>query len=314
MDNLIFCLNVTIPIFLLMILGAAFFHLHIFNDEVVRFMNRFVFRISLPVLVFYELARADFVSSWDGGFVLFCFLATLLSIFLAIACSFLFREKSLRGEFIQSAYRSSAALLGISFIESIYGNAGMAPLMIIGTVPLYNVVAVIVLEFTKPGGGQINSKMWKETLMDILKNPIIIGIALGLGWSLLQLPMPAIFAKTLTHVSNLTTPLGLMAMGATFNFKKAKESATPAFVAVFMKLILFCGLILPAAIVFGYTQDKLAALLVMTGSPTTISTFVMAKGMGHDGTLSSSVVMLSTLLSAFTLTLWLYLLKCWGLV
>lgn len=60
------------------------------------------------------------------------------------------------GEFIQASYRGSAAVLGVAYIQNIYGNAGMAPLMIIGTVPLYNIAAVLVLSFTGPSSGGLN--------------------------------------------------------------------------------------------------------------------------------------------------------------
>lgn len=87
----------------------------------------------------------------------------------------------------------------------------------------------------------------------------------------------------------------------------------PTIVAAFFKLILFCALFLPVAVHLGYRDDSLISILVMLGSPTTVSCFIMAKSMGHDGTLSSGVVMITTLLSAFTLTGWLYLLKVLGL-
>ena len=85
-------------------------------------------------------------------------------------------------------------------------------------------------------------------------------------------------------------------------------------VAVFIKLIGFTGIFLPAAVWMGFRQEELVAILVMLGSATTVSSFVMAKNMGHEGTLSSSVVMLTTLFSAFTLTGWLYILRSFSLI
>ena len=83
----------------------------------------------------------------------------------------------------------------------------------------------------------------------------------------------------------------------------------PAAVATFMKLIGLAAIFLPIAITLGFRREELVAILVMLGSATTVSCFVMAKNMGHEGVLSSSVVMLTTLFSAFTLTGWLYILK-----
>lgn len=317
MENLLFCLNATVPVFMLMVLGFFFRRINLFNDAFVSQANKFVFTIALPVLVFRDLATTDFISAWDTSFVLFCFSVTLLCILLAFFLSLFFRKKYSQGEFIQAAYRSSAALLGIALIQNIYGDSGMAPLMIIGSVPLYNIMAVIVLEFFKPAQTRkkgLDKKLLLHTIRGILTNPILIGIFLGILWSVLRLPMPKMLDKTLAHVSNLATPLGLMAMGATFDIKRAFGCLQPALVCTFMKLIGFVSLFLPLALVLGFRNSQIIAILIMLGSATTVSSFVMAKNMGHDGVLSSSVVMLTTFFSAFTITFWLFLLKSGGFI
>lgn len=314
MDNLIFCLNATVPIFLLMILGLVFNKIGWIDDVFAKKMNKFVFLVPLPVLVFEDLATVDFAEVWNLKFVLFCFGATLISIVLAAAVSFWWRDKSIQGEFIQASYRSSAALLGIAFIQNIYGNAGMAPLMIIGSVPLYNVMAVVVLSFFQPERKKLDRKVWIATLKGIVTNPIIIGIAAGLLWSVLKIPMPIVMEKTISNIGAVATPMGLMAMGATFNISKAFGRAKPAIVAAVMKLVVFAAAFLPPAVWLGFRKEELVAILIMLGSATTVSCFVMAKNMGHEGVLTSSVVMLTTMFSALTVTGWLYILKSFSLI
>ena len=314
MENLIFSLNATVPVFLMMVLGLVFRKLGWIDDVFALKMNKFVFLVPLPVLVFEDLATVDFSEVWDLKFVLFCFAATLISIGIAAAVSFLWRDKSIQGEFIQASYRSSAALLGIAFIQNIYGNAGLAPLMIIGSVPLYNVMAVIVLAFFRPERKRLDKELWKSTLKGIVTNPIIIGIAAGILWSALKIPMPPILEKTVSNVGAVATPLGLMAMGATFDIRKAFAKVRPAAAAAVMKLVGFAAVFLPLAVMLGFRREELVAILVMLGSATTVSCFVMAKNMGHEGVLTSSVVMLTTLFSAFTLTGWLYVLRSMGVV
>lgn len=314
MDNLIFSLNATIPIFFTLALGALFRRLKLFSPDFVKQVNRFVFRAALPVLLFEDLGTSDFSGMWKGDFVLFCFLATLISIFLSIGISFFLHDRSLQGEFVQASYRSSAAIFGIAFVQNIYGDSGMAPLMIIGTVPLYNVMAVLVLSFLKPGVRSLNPALLKKTFKDIITNPIILGIATGSLWSLLGLSMPVIMEKTVHNVAVLATPLGLMAMGASFDKEKAVQNFKPALAASFNKLFLFSALFLPIALALGFRKSELVAILVMLGSPTTISCYIMAKNMGHDGTLTSNTVLITTLVSAFTLTAWLFLLKTMQLI
>ena len=314
MENLIFSLNATIPIFLMMLLGMLFRKLGWMDEVFAAKMNKFVFLVPLPVLLFEQLATVDFSEVWDIKFILFCFVVTAISITISTLISLLWKDRSIKGEFIQATYRSSAALLGIAFIQNIYGTAGMAPLMIIGSVPLYNIMAVVVLSFFKPGNNSFDKALVKKTLKGIVTNPIIIGIVAGFVWSALKLPMPLILHKTVSSIGATATPMGLMSMGATFEMKKATSKMKPTLVAVFMKLVGFCAIFLPVAAMLGFRNEQLIAILVMLGSATTVSCFVMARNMGHEGTLSSGVIMLTTLLSAFTLTMWLDVLRSFGVV
>ena len=314
MENLIFSLNATIPIFLMMLLGMLFRKLGWMDEVFAAKMNKFVFLVPLPVLLFEQLATVDFSEVWDIKFILFCFVVTAISITISTLISLLWKDRSVKGEFIQATYRSSAALLGIAFIQNIYGTAGMAPLMIIGSVPLYNIMAVVVLSVFKPGNNSFDKALVKKTLKGIVTNPIIIGIVAGFVWSALKLPMPSILHKTVSSIGATATPMGLMSMGATFEMKRATSKMKPTLVAVFMKLIGFCAIFLPVAAMLGFRNEQLIAILVMLGSATTVSSFVMARSMGHEGTLSSGVIMMTTLLSAFTLTMWLDVLRSFGLV
>ena len=314
MDNLIFSLNATVPIFLMMLLGLLFRKIGWIDEVFASKMNKFVFLVPLPVLLFEDLATVDFAEVWDMKFVLFCFGATLISIVIAAAVLFLWKDRSIQGEFIQASYRSSAALLGIAFIQNIYGDAGMAPLMIIGSVPLYNVMAVVVLSFFQPERKKLDRQVWINTLKGIITNPIILGIIAGLLWSALRLPIPSILEKTVSNIGAVATPMGLMAMGATFDIRKAFGKAKPAVAASVMKLVSFAALFLPLAVWLGFRREQLVAILIMLGSATTVSCYVMARNMGHEGALTSSTVMLTTLFSAFTVTGWLYILRTLGLI
>ena len=314
MENLIFSLNATIPIFLMMLLGMLFRKLGWMDEVFAAKMNKFVFLVPLPVLLFEQLATVDFSEVWDIKFIIFCFVVTAISITISTLISLLWKDRSIKGEFIQATYRSSAALLGIAFIQNIYGTVGMAPLMIIGSVPLYNIMAVVVLSVFKPGNNSFDKALVKKTLKGIATNPIIIGIVAGFVWSALKLSMPSILHKTVSSIGATATPMGLMSMGATFEMKKATSKMKPTLVAVFMKLVGFCAIFLPMAALLGFRNEEMIAILVMLGSATTVSCFVMARNMGHEGTLSSGVIMMTTLLSAFTLTMWLDVLRSFGLV
>jgi len=312
LNNLIFCLNATVPIFFLILLGMFLRKIQLMDDAFTARLNTLVFRVCLPALLFHDMYRTDYRTNWNTAYVVYCALATLASILICTGVSYLLKDRSVQGEFIQTSYRSSATILGIAVVQNLYHNVGMAPLMVIGAVPIYNIAAVIILEMYRPDRGKLDAMLLRKTLHGILTNPIILSILLGFAWSLLRLPLPTIGDTTVDYVGRCATPLGIIAMGASFQWEKARQSAGPALVSTFIKLFGLCALFLPLGVYLGFRNDLLVAALVMCGSSTTISCFVMAKGMGHKGDLTISTVMLTTLLSAFSLTFWLFILKSHG--
>ena len=314
MENLVFSLNATVPIFLMMVLGMLFRKLGWMDEEFAAKMNKFVFLIPLPVLLFGDLAKVDFKEVWNIKFVIFCFVVTFICITIAALVSCIWKDHSIQGEFIQASYRSSAAILGIAIIQNLYGNAGMAPLMIIGSVPLYNVMAVITLSLFAPGGGKLDTAKLIRTLKGIATNPIILGILTGMVWSLLHLPMPTILNTAVDNLGKTATPLGLMAMGGALKFGKAFARPKPLIACSFLKLVGYEAVFLPLAVLLGFSHDMLVAIIIMLGSATTVSCYIMAKNMDYDGDFTSGVVMTTTLLSSFTMTIWLYICKSLGLI
>ena len=315
MENLIFSLNATIPIFLMMVLGVFFRKTGLLKENMINGLNQFVFKATLPVLLFGDLAKQDFAEAWNGKFVAFCFVVTLVSISLVALMSMALKDKSQRGEFIQGAYRSSAAILGIAFITNIYGNSGMTPLMIVSAVPLYNIYSVIILTFCANNQDHSDKAATiKRAFKNILTNPIILGIAAGVPFSLLNIELPPLVLKTVTNVAQTATPMALLAVGAGFEGRKAIKKLKPTMIATFIKLVALPAIYFPFAIAMGFRESALVAILIMVGSPTTVTCYIMAKNMGNDGVLSSSIIVMATLLSSVTLTFWIFLLKSMGLI
>ena len=316
-ENVLFSLNSTLPLFFVMVLGYVLYQKKFLSDGFVAGANKFVFYVALPVQLFRDLGSTDVRATFDGAYVLFCFAVTLGSILTLWALAKLcLKNKSLVGEFVQVCYRSSAAILGSAFLQSIYGDASMSSLMILGSVPLYNVMAVVILTLESPDAAQTGSMAakLKKSIRGIVTNPILLGIAAGFAWSLLGLPMPAMLNKTLSNVAGLTSPLALLVIGAGFKGRKALGYLRPTAVATVVKLMLLPALFLPLAVHFGFTDEKLVALLVMLGSISTPACYVMAKQMGHEGVLTGSVCVTTTLFSAFSLTFWLFVLRSFGCI
>ena len=314
MDSFIFSLNATMPVFLVIVLGYILKQIGLFTDEFCRVGNKYVFLVALPVLLFRDIAQTNLYEDFKLSFVLYCAGVTTL-VFLGVwfLAAHILKDKSLVGAFAQASVRSSAAILGIAFVENMYGNAGLAPLMIVSAVPLFNIYSVIILTFSA-NGGQHGTGAIRKACINVLKNPIIIGIVLGLPFSLLRIEIPTIPLKMIESVGATATPLALLVVGAGFEGTKALAKIKPTLWATAIKLVFLTAVFLPLAIALGLQDAELVAALIMLGSPTTVSCYVMATNMGNDGELSTSIIVLTTLLSSVTLTGWIFLLRSMGLM
>lgn len=313
MENFLYSLNATLPIFLMIILGKILYQLHIIDEHFTKVADKYVFVVALPALVFKDLTENDIRRNFDVGYVLFCFFVTLFIILAIWGLTEIFMKKeSEKGAFIQASYRSSAAILGLAFIENMYDSAGMAPLMIIGAVPLFNIFAVVIL--TLKGGDGTKKPDLRTTILRVFKNPILLGILVALPFAFFQLRLPSFLNKAIGSVANTATPLALISIGATFEGRKAIRKIRPTLIASFIKLILLAALFLPLAIYLGYRNQELMAILIMLASPATVSCYVMAKNTENDSVLTSSIIVLTTLLSSVTLTGWIFLLHGMGVL
>jgi len=314
MENFLFSLNVTVPIFLIVLLGGFLKRLGLLTEGFTSVADKFVFKIALPVQLFQDIALMDIRESFSGRFVLFCMAATTV---MFAACwllgRILMKEPSMVGAFAQAAARGSAAILGIAFVENIYGDVGMTPMMIVAAVPLFNIYSVIILSVSS-AGGSLNWAVFKKTLLGIVTNPIILGIAAGMIWSLAGMPMPLFLDRSTGYIAATATPLALLVLGASFKGREALQKLVPTAIATFLKLLGIPGVIFPVALAMGFRGSELVAIMIMLASPTTVTCYIMAKNMGGDETLSASVVMSATLLSSVTLTFWVFLMRTMGYI
>lgn len=318
MDNFIFSLNATIPIFLLIVVGWFLMRLGILSKAFTASADKYVFKVALPAVLFKDIATADIRSDFDPKFFFFCMIATSM-MFLGVwfFANLLIKDKSIIGAFVQGSARGSAAVLGIAFVNNIYGSSGMAPMMIVAAVPLYNIFSVIILT-VHSNNKDNNASQIKTTVLNVLKNPIIIGIVAGLPFSLLGIditgPALNIPYKVISNLAATATPIALLVVGASFEGRKAIQKLGPTLTASIIKLFILPAVFFPFAVMMGFRGSELVAILVMLGSPTTVTCYIMAKNMGNDEVLSSSIVVMATLLSSVSLTFWVFLLKSLALI
>lgn len=225
------------------------------------------------------------------------------------------KDKSMVGAFVQASARGSAAILGMAFVQNIYGDSGMAPLMIVSAVPFYNIFSVVILTFhSRDQIGLDKKAQIRRACINVAKNPIILGILAGLLFNVLHLTMPTIPMKAIAYMSN-THSAGTSECRCKFSSVRCDPQVPPGLwwhppSSWYSSRAVF----FPAALYLGFRQSELVAILIMLGSPTTISSYIMAKNMGNDEVLTSNAIVLSTMFSSVTMTGWIYLLRSFGLI
>lgn len=310
MENFLFSLNATVPVFLIIFLGWFLKEKKIISKEFVPTTNDLVFKILLPIQLFMDISSTDIKSMVNPKFMIFCFVSTVVCVMLIWLLAVIFiKEKRSIGSFVQGAYRGSAAILGVAFSQNMYGNSGMVPMMIIASVPFYNVMAVTL--YTIYGEGQIlhGKQFIKKVLLGIAKNPIIIGIVCGIPFALLNVHFPTMINKTLSNLAGITAPLALLIVGADFEGAKAIKKLNLTVVATVIKLVVQPAIMLPIAVLLGFRNEELVAIVIMLSAPTTVASYIMARSMKNDEVLSCSIVVLTTLFSSVTITAIIYILK-----
>lgn len=312
---LLFALSITVPIFVVILLGTALKRIRFINDEFIRVASNLVFTVGLPASLFFGTAKTDFSQLANPDHLAVMVAMTLLVFAGSILAARLHvPERADRGVYVQGAFRGNLVIIGIAFCTNAFGDAGLAlaamPVAVL--VALYNVLSVYVLSASINGSGSGNSL--GKILMGIIKNPLIIGILMGLVASLAGLPLPQLLLDTGDYFADLTIPLALLCIGGMMDLSAPRHAGGPALGSVIWKLIVSPLLACAFAIALDIRGTELAVIFFLAASPTAAASFVMTRSMGGNAALAANIVVLSTLGSLLTVTGGLVLLKYAGLV
>lgn len=299
--------RIVLPIFLLMLSGFALRRLTIIDDVFVDQASRLVYSLTLPVLIFLGIAKADFLQLFSARQLLYVYAATLLGVLgLWLWARRYISEPADRGVFVQGAFRGNFGIIGLAVIVNMLGEPGIAPaaLLLALIVPLYNLLSILVLiPPSQEGYG------WTRLAKTIFTNPLILAVIAALPFSLWRWPLPAILEATGVYFADLTLPLALLAIGGSLNLRHLARSSALAIQSSLLKLVLLPTVMTLGAAVAGYRGDELAILFVLFGSPTAAASYIMARVMGGNGSLAANIVAITTLGSILTLGCGIFLLK-----
>jgi len=312
MENFILSLEIVLPLFIVMAVGYACKSMKLITEQLAKQMNGLVFRVFLPVLLCKNIYTSSLDSLMNPGVFIFAAVGILIMFFVLMAViPRIEPDKRKCGAIIQAAFRSNYAYFGIPLVQAIFPNSdtSVTSLLVVIVVPLFNVLAVVVLEMFR--GGKADPK---QIIKKILTNPLIIGSVAGLVILVTGIKLPSIIQKPIDDLSKVATPLALFLLGASIDFSKTGAHVKQLSLCVLGKLVVFPLAAVIAGALLGMRGVELASLLIIFGAPTAVNSAVMAQQMGSDGDLATEAVVFTTAFSALTVFLFVFALKSLALI
>ena len=311
MENLMISANAVLPMCLVMALGYGTRRLGWLRREEISTINKIAFRIFLPCLLYYNIYCSDLSGSFDPLLMAYAVGGVLLTFGLALGYTLLTEKlPERRGVLIQGMFRSNYVIMGIPVATALLGadQLGTVSILIAVIVPLFNMLAVVVLEVFR---GQKPKPL--HILGQIAKNPLVIGSVLGILTLVAGIRLPHILEQTIQNVSAIASPLQLFLLGAFFQFSGLKTYRRELVTVSIAKLIVSPGLFLGLGALLGFRGVAFVSLIGIFASPTAVNSFTMAQQMGGDAELAGDIVVTTSAASILTMFLWIFLFKSLGI-
>ncbi|WP_426416688.1 AEC family transporter [Aestuariirhabdus sp. LZHN29] len=309
LETLLFTVEVTVPIFVIVFLGAFLRRIGFINENFIEVSSKLVFNVTLPALLFISIIKLDLSLVFDPRQLVFSLLGTL-AVFSALwwMSGTLIARGDQRGVFVQGCFRSNLGITGLALSANMYGEPGlaMASLLMAALTPLYNVLSVFALMAANRQGERID---WKGIGLGIVRNPLILSIGAAVLLARFSVELPAVLLKTGSYFSAMTLPLALLGIGGTLSLKALGKASSLSLWATLLKLALVPVALTLGALMLGFRGEALGIMFLMFASPTAAVSFVMSRAMGGDAELAASIILMTTLGSLISISAGIFVLR-----
>lgn len=302
--------NAVLPMFLMIAAGYLARRAGVLRREDVFVVNKIAFNVFLPCLLFYNVYSSELSTAVRPRLMLYA----VVGVLLVFACALVYvlcteKVPARRGVMIQGLFRSNYVIMGLPIATALLGESelGTVSILIAVVVPVFNVLAVVVLEVFRGGRPKASA-----VLLQILKNPLIISSALGILVLLAGITLPKLLVSSLRSMGAVATPLQLFLLGAFFQFDGLRRYRRELTAVVLGKLVVAPAVFLSLAAALGFRGVEFVSLLGVFASPTAVNSFTMTQQMGGDEELAGDIVILTSALSALTFFGWIFLFKSLG--
>jgi predicted permease len=318
----------TLPIFVVIAIGFFIKKRGLISEEHVPVLNRLTYNFGLSALVFIGITDNKFSDIFDVKLLKVLFPAYFIYIAL-VFLAFYFTKINTRTKsaIMVSSYRNNMAFIGMPILLYSFGNLASAKASIVIAVllPLNIIVTAVFYQVFKvslnsdPGGpnaaanGQnsiVRGFNIKRLLREIFLDPVIIAVLAGLLISYFNLQLPIPVKNIFSILSDMAVPLALISIGASFKFSHVKKNLKYLALISVSKLIVFPLI----AMFFSFYVFKLASLdasviVILFGTPIAVATYMQSAKYDTDHDFISSAIITSTIASAVTLSVWLFIVK-----
>ena len=303
-------INTILSLFAVIFLGALARKKGLLPSGVVGPINKLVFYIAIPSLLFREISKAPFHRYLDYHLVVGVLIPPVVVFVVAIIMGgILGMRRGRLGTFVQASIHANLGYMGLAVAFYALGESGlaMAGLLASFLILLQNFLAILVLQCCSGGRGiGLNPGYFMKNL---LLSPIILACLAGISASMGGIALPTVVDNVLKILSGMALPVALLLIGASLSFSSSRRDLPAATLSSFLKLVL-----VPAAGVLVYKWLNIGGIhmlsgLILLASPTATVTYVMAREMGGEPDLATTAISASTLLSGLSMGAWLVLLS-----
>ena len=307
MENLILSFNVVFPMFALLAVGFLMKKVHILGKSLASGINRLIFSLFIPVMIFKNIIDADLESVFSWRMLGYSIAGTTAVFILCmLLIPHIERDNRRRGAIAVSLFRSNFIIYGMPLATGLYGNTAGAMLSVLTAlvVPLASAYSVFALEYYQTGKPKV-----RDLVINVIKNPYIVSSILGFAVLLSGWKLPEFLSSPVASIAQVASPLALIVLGSTFEFSNISTYRTYIFACSAARLILVPGIFVTLAILLGFRNAELATLMALFATPPATSSYVLTRQLGGDDELMSQLVVFITLFSILTVFLWIWGLK-----
>jgi malonate transporter len=304
-ESLSYALDVTLPISLIIGLGILLKRIGWITDEFAKVGSDLVFNLTLPCLLFVNIATSNLTDHFPTLLIVFAGSAMTAVFLIFHLLAFGIATKLARGAFVQGACRGNMAIIGLALSVNAFGDSALAiasMYLAVLVVPL-NIFSILTLYYH-----QERTPSVRDVAHSVLTNPLAIAISLAILVALLPIQVPRLMLDTGHYLASMTLPLALLCVGATIRLQEFRSSSV-LYWAISSKIIFIPMVATALGFYVGLRGEELGVLFMMTAAPTAAAAYPMVRSIGGDYHLTAAIIAGSTLMSIVSSTLGLFLLR-----